>query len=159
MRIDDDDAGLTARLNTIELRIADLARRLGERKRPRDGQRVLSVRAGDDRIARVHEAARRRGCTLSAIMNEAIDYVTGPSTHQFPDSRGHPPAFMPRTLPRDATRQAITANLTEQRRLPAAGAATMTDRRSRDERRAQAAGMLAEGMLTEGKAPGLLRGR
>src|SRR3954451_8331551 len=80
-----DGVAVLVRLDRIEQKLASLARRDGQRKRPRDGQRVLSIRAGDNRIARVHAAAQRRGCTLTAILNEAIDHVIGPSTAQLSD--------------------------------------------------------------------------
>jgi hypothetical protein len=142
--LDANDGDVAARLDMIERRISGLAQRLGERKRPRDGRAVLSVRAGDDRIARVHEAARRRGCTLTAIMNEAIDYVIGPSADQLSEPREKPAAFMRRTLPSDAARHAISNSLAEQARLAGSDAAVMVDRRSRDERSADKAGMITD---------------
>jgi hypothetical protein len=148
----DDDPGTAARLDALEHWRAGVARRLGERKRPRDGRRALSVRAGDERIARVHEAARRRGCTLTEILNEAIDYVIRPSTQPLSEPQEKPAAaFMTRTLPRETSRQSISDNLAERARLAAVGAATMADRRPPD-------GRIAEpGMLTE--PPGSLRAR
>jgi hypothetical protein len=140
----EDDPGVAARVDAIERRVDGLARRLGDRKRPRDGQRVLSVRAGDERIARVHEAARRRGCTLTTIMNEAIDHVIGPSTLPLSEPRQEQSkVFTPRTLPREAARQSLSNSLAEQARLATADAAVMADRRPRDGR------MTETGMMTE----------
>jgi hypothetical protein len=130
--------------NSIERRVARLERRLGDRKRPGDGQRVLSVRAGDERIARVHQAARRRGCTLTTIINEAIDHGIGPSTGPLSEpQQEQPKVFAPRTLPREAARQSLSNILAEQARLATADAAVMADRRPRDGR------MTETGMMTE----------
>jgi hypothetical protein len=147
----DDDPGTAACLDALEQWRAGVARQLGERKRPRDGRRALSVRAGEERIARVHEAARRRGCTLTEILNEAIDYVIRPSTQPLSEPHSSPPAFMSRTLPREDTRQSITTSLAERARLAAADAATMADRRPPDGR------ITEPGRLTE--LPGSLRAR
>jgi hypothetical protein len=147
----DDAPGTAARLDALEHWRAGDARQLGDRKRPRDGRRALSVRAGEERIARVHEAARRRGCTLTEILNEAIDYVIRPSAQALSEPHASPPAFTPHKLPREATRQALSTSLAEQARLAAAGAATMAGRQPPDGR------MTEPGMMTE--LPGSLRAR
>jgi hypothetical protein len=148
----DDDPGTAARLDALEHWRAGVARQLGERKRPRDGRRALSVRAGEERIARVHEAARRRGCTLTAILNEAIDYVIRPSTQPLSEPQEKPAAaFMTRTLPREASRQLLSDNFAKQERLKDADAATMTERQPRDGR------ITEPGMLKELPGFGLRR--
>jgi hypothetical protein len=131
----DDYPGIPARLDALEHWRADVGRKLGERKRPHDGRRVLSVRAGEERIARVHEAARRRGCTLTEILNEAIDYVIRPSTQPLSEPQEKPAAaFMTRTLPREASRQLLSDNFAKQERLKDADAATMAGRQPPDGR-------------------------
>jgi hypothetical protein len=141
MSIDDDPDG--ARLAAIERDMAQLVRLFGERRHrdKRDGSAILSVRIGDELAALVRRTARQRGCTIADLLRPAIRAaVNQPSTEPLSE---FPPAFMPRTLPREASRQALSTSLAEQAHLAAAGAAVMTDRRSRDGR------MTEPGMLKE----------
>ena len=140
----DDVREITTRLDRIEQQIARLDERRGEQRRgSRDGRRALTVRLGDQLVARVHQVAQQRGCTISQLMREALETVIPPSSPHLSERHPeHPATFSARTLGRDAARQAISSNLADRARLTAAGAATMVDRRSRDQ-------LGAGGLLTE----------
>jgi hypothetical protein len=138
----DDHSNLSARLEAVESLLAGLARRLGERKRPRDGRTALTVRLGDQLVAQVRDLAQQRRCTVSQLLREALQSVIPPSSAPFHAHREQPVSFLPRRL--EVPRKAISANLAEQARLAAADAATMVDRRSRNARAPNEEGMMTE---------------
>lgn len=147
---------LALRLDAIEREIAALNRRLGEPRRrdKRDGRAVLAVRVGDELAALVRGIARQRGCSIADLLRPAIlRAVNEPQTEPLTPLAGErlfpgQPRRMP-AAPDPKVRARIRTSLADQARLAAADAATVADRRSRD----QCA--IAPGMLTDGLVPKL----
>jgi hypothetical protein len=114
--------------------------------RPKDGNPVLGARFSPEDRAALRAHAARHDRTISDIIREGVRAVIQPS-NALPGERPQFPAtpMRPRTLPpgQGTIRQALSNSLAEQARLAAADAA-VSDRRPRDGRAADAAGMLTD---------------
>jgi hypothetical protein len=82
--IDTMSNDLNTRLADLEHRVERLSRSSGERPRHRDGRKAICARLGDEDVARVHQEAKRRGCTVSELVREALQPVIYPSSPTFP---------------------------------------------------------------------------
>ena len=132
---------LAVRLDAIERQMATLNRRFGEPRRrdKRDGRAVLAVRVGDELAALVRGVARQRGCTIADLLRPAILRAVNEPQTQPPiplaGERHFPGQSRKMAVARDPGVNArIGTSLAHQAHLAAAGAATMADRRSRDQR-------------------------